>query len=1321
MLEIVVVAWMQYTEGAVGGMHAGLSDELLARYGRLPRQTECDASRPVDAPALPTSSVSGNSGEARETSGPAHSADPPVSPLPVGAEEDDGLTLELPKFKRTKSGRPPKHKYVLQNLVQDQNLALGEQHRPLVDAVATDRQQDDHTELAVAVVPVVSASTVSRVALDAKFSTLVDRCDFPCVDGFMVVPETCGDAVAYIKSNSWPADAVCQETLGMCMQYTRDARALSLNELSDELGIESRDLRTRLQRLAMLKWFWQWSKRLALERVLVSPEVLPYLLLYLEHWRADETPMKVKTLECFSPSVATKDIEKHACLAVMGSETSDRSISVQNSCAVRKLLQCEERFGFVLMMSLTFYLYLAPCVSPLFLLESEKTAVLLQAIARSTCTTRYTNMLTNKLRVATLDGHASNKAAEEHIPSFRPGWILSLLTCELHLLAIVFKVALLHIDRDLLRGNLYTALCFVHGEHMSNFRNCVFQEILQTLVLLIGTPTREAQEYKELMMSLFFSSRSAVKHAMVCILPNGDWRKVDRVEFYVPFGVTDLSKIDKNAVAQFFAVGFIKAFVSEQFNVCALHHWTGYDVAMDQQAGMVACHGLMRRCIRRYLAQFERKQKATSNKSNAVGAIDDTATPLAITDGADAAAASASASAGASHGAAAESDAKTADDWAQVNEKRREEVRVFWQGDPLWRLKLARRVMQPIIVMQQFKLLRAGVGWEIQQQAKVARLLSLGLSTQGGRDYRLLDAAENTAERQCIATLSGLLTDERAWRLYMDHHPAAMTVSGRALGFRMVSRAASATQTCLYDVHEGYPFKAFRVYKHPDLAASILEDVELHKDCKGGYLDPIALWLVKKFNTVATMQSQACRSVLMLMFLVVFCCISALEAAHAFIRRLVIATSVQRGRRTFIDVNIAWLMRGFRLVRSFTNVHLGAAKPERAVQSHDVGKSRKRRKMKRMVKSKGARKRGGCGGAWRAFLRKKYFGCRLFRPFSRIVEASREYAALGFFEKEDLKELGKVAAAAGRKKLSRDQSSFGFRSRDLRREAKINFLRSMSLHAQRVAEDIEKHHLNLKFDRTIAFNAGVGMAKFDEKVARSARAIRMQADADTLVAFSESIGKDAIAAWKRDFPQFDCKDVVAVPTEFGYAIQDAGVSEKVAERISEYVGVASGNSKMHRSPAQLDACFEYFNKPLMLADAPPCMTREASEDCCRVAGMCLCTKDGRLLSSMRLSLYGEVLKPRAPTDSASRLALKDGFWCLVCTGSAGDPGLSDVIAKQVVLHISYCLLSPWRMSWSVQEKTSAPVGELPVSADRMYTKATIVKMFSNRGGWGVVA
>ena len=205
----------------------------------------------------------------------------------------------------------------------------------------------------------------------------------------------------------------------------------------------------------------------------------------------------------------------------------------------------------------------------------------------------------------------------------RMGWLFVCLLCELHLVAIICRESLMQLAKETARGTLYTALCTSHGEQMTVFRRCLYEEIVATLDIMVGSPPPSAIEYRSRMINLFFNSFNKVNKAVVQLLPNGDWRNRKRVEFYPPrLLVGAFAHLDKRNISHVFACAMIKTFLSLAFQVHASHHWTGYDVATDQQGGLESCHGFCRRTARRFLMATSGSKTRTTPRPDLLRMLD---------------------------------------------------------------------------------------------------------------------------------------------------------------------------------------------------------------------------------------------------------------------------------------------------------------------------------------------------------------------------------------------------------------------------------------------------------------------------------------------------------------------------------------------------------------------------------------------------------------------------------------------------------------------------------------------------------------------------
>jgi len=56
------------------------------------------------------------------------------------------------------------------------------------------------------------------------------------------------------------------------------------------------------------------------------------------------------------------------------------------------------------------------------------------------------------------------------------------------------------------RGVLYTGLVLAHGENLSVFRKCLYEEIVTTLRICTGAPSPAAVKFRMAMIDLFAST-----------------------------------------------------------------------------------------------------------------------------------------------------------------------------------------------------------------------------------------------------------------------------------------------------------------------------------------------------------------------------------------------------------------------------------------------------------------------------------------------------------------------------------------------------------------------------------------------------------------------------------------------------------------------------------------------------------------------------------------------------------------------------------------------------------------------------------------------
>ena len=177
-----------------------------------------------------------------------------------------------------------------------------------------------------------------------------------------------------------------------------------------------------------------------------------------------------------------------------------------------------------------------------------------------------------------------------------------------------------------------------------------------------------------------------------------------------------------------------------------------------------------------------------------------------------------------------------------------------------------------------------------------------------------------------------------------------------------------------------------------------------------GVVDTLGKDITTRFNSVAKLQSLACRSVILLALLISWICNTTLEVGHAAVRRFILGTGVGKGTMVWDDVQCSWFLLGVRKSRAKFTLRKKRATCNNPNGSKRLGVKRTANKGRQSNK----KLRTGGGGAWRMFLRQKYFASGSTRNFKNNKEASREYKNLSPAEKRHLARLGRAAAFAAR-------------------------------------------------------------------------------------------------------------------------------------------------------------------------------------------------------------------------------------------------------------------------------------------------------------------
>ena len=550
--------------------------------------------------------------------------------------------------------------------------------------------------------------------------------------------------------------------------------------------------------------------------------------------------------------------------------------------------------------------------------------------------------------------------------------------------------------------------------------------------------------------------------------------------------------------------------------------------------------------------------------------------------------------------------------------------------------------------------------WELSQRAKVAKAKAQGTSTKGVRDYRVLLSANNVKESEVQQSLSDIVTGRNAIGPYLETETHCFTVRGRALGFRMAAKAGAGLEGSLLHRHRQYPFPTLRMPREPGLATQVYRDAT-STVCKGGYVDAWTIDLVRMYPSPEALESEACTAILVMVWMMAWTCTGLIETLHASIRRLIKAHSVQTHLYSWLDLNSDWMMHCVRRSNSRTFQMIGG---DAVVAKPPTG--RKRKRSTPVVTSRGdavednkAARR--TGGTWRAFLRKKLFGVARFCWKVMMPLLSQEYHDLDAQQKEELKQVGKAATLAGRKKASKYMSSFGPRSRDIKQESVRNMVKAMHAtmeEADRVADAVDAL-TDLQHSTTNVGDAYKVALAYSTTGTRTELA-QMASEAEQLHDFNKTHGASSTEAVRKLMPALvETESLFAVPTECGYCFSQANGEEAITDKV---VGLTAYWNKHYGGETNIrstDDAWKAMNECLREEDCECVDDSAPATNPCSRAGICLCTDTGKQLKKFRDAFSTLCVKMIAPPHTPERKALKDGCWAFHFKGitalPAGEP------------------------------------------------------------------
>eukprot|EP00971_Amphidinium_carterae_P352793 6492731-Amphidinium_carterae.1 len=380
----------------------------------------------------------------------------------------------------------------------------------------------------------------------------------------------------------------------------------SVAQRAVELDINERVLQEKLWRLMSAHWEFAKLKRYALEKHMASLSE-DSLLVYIDYAAYDETPMKgsLKGDGCASalsvnsghlPSSSQCDLH-----TVKHLEAAQRS-----SAMTLKFLQTQQRVAMLVKGRDKVFKLCANFPSPLQVCQRTTGEVLHECLLMNSGCTQFSNKFQVKVRASCSDQAGENHRAEDAVVRNRQDWLDWHSNCDVHKTASVCKRSYAILLAKELEGLLHSSLSLRTAGSLLLFKRCLKQVVSHKLVILSGSPSLAAQEYKKRCLDLFFgdSTTKLWQQMILLALPNGDWQNLDHVEYYKESGDTR----SNDEIAQVLETGLACALLLHKPPVYVRSRWTGLDLCVDALMRIECIHGLMTESYKLFMKMHEQPQ-----------------------------------------------------------------------------------------------------------------------------------------------------------------------------------------------------------------------------------------------------------------------------------------------------------------------------------------------------------------------------------------------------------------------------------------------------------------------------------------------------------------------------------------------------------------------------------------------------------------------------------------------------------------------------------------------------------------------------------------
>lgn len=815
-----------------------------------------------------------------------------------------------------------------------------------------------------------------------------------------------------------------------------------------------------------------------------------------------------------------------------------------------------------------------------------------------------------------MDSASSNFRAERAILASRRDeghqWQSLFFACEVHKVSIVHRRTFSICDDDI-SGQVHLSLAVNLGTGMLMFGRLLRAFVRERLVVMRGRPPRAAQEYRQHLLRLCMArgSRLLAKRLYLSRLPNGDWRKREVVEVYVPEHVS----VDRSRIAEVVGDALQQCVAGAHLTTYPRHRWTKADRALDDCIMLDAIHGLLSAVFPLWC-----RECGAIGASSGISEIAQQAGGVALVNPRfpalqDMPEAPAEPLAQAKDAPTAEhSSPQTADAAREDNETHRRVALSWLRSEPLTRIIIIRQAMEPLRQLMAAHLVLGSLGWEEQQDEAAASAATSSSAAAEGRSYAVVEAASGRLERQCREQVGMLLNEPRLWEHLI---PAKdMTLEVRHFCFRLLSGAEALVQEYLALTHAAFPMRMFSL-----LAGARLADILSLPPCcmdewSADFASRHRLWEEEQVSPEAMAE-------LRLVAILAKVDVSGVEATHASIRRRLFGKGVQTRPLAVAELSAEFALDRARRRGEPWAPPLATADPAQAGDGGQRGTVRK-------------------GGPWRAFVREQSFGRKGLQDNTTL---SARYHDLSGAEKERLVKIG--AAATKNRSSSQTSSSFGLRAREVER-AQVKRLKAAASAGEAVVTSGSSRDVGTSCDNALRAAAALcsdeGVGDNLPRVLTVARAI-LQGES-RLHNAARQRGRDALVAWRNSTGEESKRTVLQSMVGEGMPLAKAleprpccgaslfNMKHPVPATAALFQSLNQAAQQTNLGAA-LEAQWSSLHQPILQKESKQINEQKQSRPRCAALGCCVCSKAGKAAERARAGLYSKakvLLKP----DAASR-------------------------------------------------------------------------------------